>query len=86
MSIFDRIMGRQVASETTLGNPLRDPDAIERRMNYFAQCTNGNGFRIPAKEPRVDTLGLSRGDRKRIRAASARQREIERRQSLEASV
>lgn len=66
MNVIDRIMAKQFAEETSLGNPLHDSDAIERRLTHFAQMTGGRGFRVPAKTPRKDAQGLTRGDRRRL--------------------
>jgi hypothetical protein len=49
MNVFKENMVDQAKAETSCGNPLRDPSAIERRLTHFAQMTGGNGFRIPAK-------------------------------------
>jgi hypothetical protein len=67
MNIFESIMKTTHDAETSLGHPLRDPMAIERRLTHFAQMTGGKGFRTPKKEPVKNAQGLTRGDRKRIR-------------------
>jgi hypothetical protein len=65
MNIFQKIMQDQGKLERSLGNPLRDPAAIERRLNVMATMTGGKGFPIPPKTPRVDAQGRTRGERKR---------------------
>ncbi|SDJ25862.1 hypothetical protein SAMN05428983_0860 [Agrobacterium fabrum] len=67
MNIFDKIVGDQAALETSLGAPLRDTMAIQRRLTHFAALTGGRGFRTPKKVPKVDAQGMTRGDRKRAR-------------------
>lgn len=71
MNIFDKIVGDQTSLETSLGAPLHDTMAIQRRLTHFAALTGGRGFRIPKKVPKVDAQGMTRGDRKRARHASA---------------
>lgn len=71
MNIFDKIVGEQTARETTLGSPLHDRLAIQRRISHFASLTGTKGFRIPKKTPKVDAQGMTRGDRKRARHAKA---------------
>lgn len=73
-NIFDRVIGKERAIETRLGNPLPTREARERRANYFATMTNGKGFRTPPKTPETDAQGRTRGDRKRL----ARKRAFER--------
>lgn len=41
------IFTKSVMKERTIGNPLRDKNAIDRRKAYFAQLTNGRGFKLP---------------------------------------
>ncbi len=66
MNIFRRILGRDLAITTRLGNPLgRDSGPFLARMNQFALMTGGRGFRVPRQEPRRDSQGHTRGDRKR---------------------
>ncbi|QNP78383.1 hypothetical protein [Agrobacterium tumefaciens] len=71
MNIFDKIVGEQTERETSLGAPLRDPLAIQRRLSHFAALTGSRGFRTPKKTPKVDAQGMTRGDRKRARHAKA---------------
>lgn len=66
MNVFENIIESQNAVEQTLGNPLNDPLAIERRLTYFNNLRNGNGFRTPKKTPVKNAQGLTRGDRKRL--------------------
>lgn len=70
MNIFNRIIFGDFAQEKRLGYPLNDKASIERRMNIMSGYTGGKGFRTPARKPRVDAQGKTRGDRKRaIRVA-----------------
>lgn len=69
MGPFSKLVARQRAGEFTLGNPLRDWGATERRLNYFFTLTGGRGFRSPPKTPRTDSQGMTRGDRRRARRA-----------------
>lgn len=63
MNIFDKIM----REEMTIGNPLRDKAAIERRLNNMSLMTKGKGFRTPPSVPITDGDGKTRGQRKRER-------------------
>lgn len=67
MNVFNEIMKPQHDAEMRLGNPLRDPLAIQRRLTNMAQMTRGNGFRIPKKATATDAQGKTRGQRKRAR-------------------
>ena len=65
MNIFQKIMLDQSKIETSLGCPAGDHEAIIRRQTHFATMTGGKGFRTPAKTPRRDAQGMTRGQRKR---------------------
>lgn len=70
MNIFNRIIFGDFTQEKRLGYPLNDDAAVSRRKNIMSGYTGGKGFRTPALKPRVDSQGMTRGDRKRaIRAA-----------------
>lgn len=65
MTIFDKILEEQSAPERTLGNPLGDPSAIERRINFFSFLTKGKGYRKVSEGPKKNAQGKTRGERKR---------------------
>jgi len=46
-NVFDRVVAKDYEGLTSLGRPLRDPGAIERRLNLFWTLTGGRGFRQP---------------------------------------
>lgn len=65
-TVFAKIMNREIGN--TLGNPLGEGSgAFQARKGTLAAMTGGKGFRTPARQPRVYSDGLTRGQRKRIR-------------------
>lgn len=65
-TVFAKIMNREIGER--LGNPLGEGSgAFQARKAALAAMTGGRGFRIPAKQPRVYSDGLTRGQRKRMR-------------------
>ncbi|RWX70423.1 hypothetical protein EN780_03245 [Mesorhizobium sp. M4B.F.Ca.ET.089.01.1.1] len=65
-TVFAKIMNREIGN--TLGNPLGEGSgAFRARKATLAAMTGGKGFRTPAKQPRVYSDGLTRGQRKRMR-------------------
>jgi len=73
LDIFRGIKAQQMA-ECRLGNPLRDPDAIERRQSLFATLTGGRGFRVPKKAPGVDRREAKRNARQHMLDRIAKER------------
>ncbi len=70
MNIFKRIVAKEHETDTRLGMPLYDV-AHKRRLDAMSRMTGGNGFPTPAKDPRKDAQGRTRGERKRaLRAAT----------------
>lgn len=63
MNIFDRILHTEFDRERRLGNPLVDPFARQRRMNFFASLTGLCGFRQPKKGPKLSKGGSTRRER-----------------------
>jgi hypothetical protein len=78
MNIFQKIMQDQGKLERSLGNPLRDPAAIERRLNVMATMTGGKGFPIPPK--------TSNGKRAAKKAAAIKRAERQLRKEREIGV
>lgn len=64
MNIFNKIVADEYANDTRLGLPSTDTMHFLRRMNVMSTMRGGNGFRVPAKEPKRDAQGLTRGERK----------------------
>lgn len=73
MNIFNRILGRERAGERFLGNPLSGLARL-RRLTFFANLTNGKGFREYPKPVRTYSDGTTRGDRKRAARVKANAR------------
>jgi hypothetical protein len=69
MNIFDKVMSDLDAKERRLGLPLRDPVAIDRRMNIMATMTGGKGFRTPRQN---EKRGVSKGEKRRRERKEAR--------------
>jgi hypothetical protein len=67
---FQRVLGREAAQVTRLGNPLPEP-ARTRRKEAMAAMTSGRGFSTPAKDTATDSQGRTRGQRKRAARAAA---------------
>ena len=65
MDVFERVLAKEHSTDSQLGVPLYLGTAWARRMNYMANLRGGDGFRVPALEPRKDAQGLTRGERKR---------------------
>lgn len=64
MNIFRRLVAKEWNKATRLGCPAgSDAESLQRRGAMA--LLNPNGFRTPPKIPRVDSQGLTRGDRKR---------------------
>lgn len=70
-NIFQRISASEQANDFKLGMPSTDEAHRARRLTLMETLTDGKGFRIPAKEPKRNAAGLSRGDRKRIARSAA---------------
>lgn len=71
MNIFQRLARRFEGTNDRLGSPAGSPESIQRRIHHFAAMTGGKGFRQYAQDPRKDSQGMTRGDRKRARRAAA---------------
>ncbi|OQM74923.1 hypothetical protein [Manganibacter manganicus] len=70
MNIFTRILNKAFEPTVRLGNPLGvDSGPFLARMNTMSELRGGKGFRTPKTEPRTDSDGRTRGDRKRARRA-----------------
>lgn len=62
---FRKVLAGESASETRLGCPSADDGARLRRMNAMSIMTGGRGFTVPKAQPRVDSQGRTRGQRRR---------------------
>lgn len=71
MQIFQKALEAEYADDTKLGMPSRDEGHRARRLAVMERMTGGRGFERPAKEPRKDAQGRTRGDRKRAARAAA---------------
>lgn len=80
MNIFNKIVADEYANDTTLGLPSTDTMHFLRRMNAMSTMRGGNGFRTPAKEPKKDAQGLTRGQRKEKARLAANARVSEERE------
>ncbi|THK38144.1 hypothetical protein EHS39_11730 [Ensifer sp. MPMI2T] len=81
-NIFDKIVANEYANDTRLGLPSADNGHHSRRLNAMAIMRGWNGFRTPAKEPKKDAQGMTRGDRRRAARAAANARVSEERSYL----
>lgn len=76
-TVFAKIMNREIGQ--TLGNPLGDGSgAFLARKSALALMRGGRGFRTPAKQPRVYSNGLTRGQRKRANRSACAVAETDR--------
>lgn len=64
MNIFDKMVSRDWDAARRLGCPAATEAERLRRVEAMA-AMNPSGFRTPAKQPRRDAQGKTRGDRKR---------------------
>lgn len=65
-TIFAKIMSHDIGQ--SLGNPLGEGSGpFAARKAALALMRGGKGFRVPAKQPRVYSDGMTRGQRKRMR-------------------
>jgi hypothetical protein len=76
MNIFTEIMQDQGKLERSLGNPLRDPAAIERRLNNMALMTGGKGFPVPPETSNGKRTAKKAAAVKRAERQLRKQREI----------
>ena len=77
-NVFSKILYEDASLETRLGMPSKNGDEALRRAQRMFTMTRGNGFRVYPDEPRKDSQGRTRGDRKRALRHAAAQAEIER--------
>ena len=70
MNIFRKIIVDDIKAERSLGNPLRDEAARDRRMNIMATFTDGKGFRKPRLN---DKRGVSAGEKRRRARLAAKE-------------
>lgn len=70
MNIFRTIIASDIRAERSLGNPLPDEAARERRMTIMAGFTGGKGFRTPRLN---DKRGVSAGEKRRRARQVARE-------------
>lgn len=70
-NIFNDIVADYHANDFKLGIPSTDAAHFDRRKTVMEKLSGGTGWRSPAKEPKRDAQGLSRGDRKRLAREAA---------------
>ena len=73
-TVFDEIVADYHANDFKLGMPSTDDAHFDRRKTVMEKLSGGKGWRIPAKEPKRNAQGLSRGDRKRLARAASNER------------
>jgi len=81
-NIFNEIVADYHADDFKLGMPSTDDAHFDRRKTVMEKLSGGKGWSIPAKEPKRNAQGLSRGDRKRLARAAAYERVSEDRPHL----
>lgn len=64
MNIFNALVAKEHANDFVVG--VGDRITRDRRFAALAEMTGGRGFGTPPKQPRRDSQGLTRGDRKRL--------------------
>lgn len=64
-SAFNAVLTKEHANDTKLGMPSTDEAHFARRMTIMERMAGGKGWSSPAREPKKDAQGLTRGDRKR---------------------
>ena len=74
MKAFNDALTAEFRDDTMLGVPAKSRVHLDRRFAAMAAMTGGKGFRTPAKQPKIDAQGLTRGDRKRRARAIANTR------------
>lgn len=81
-NVFEKLAAREHENDTKLGMPATDQAHHDRRLHLMSMLRGGKGFGTPAKQPRKDAQGLTRGDRKRLRRAAANAKVSEERDLL----
>ncbi|NGO63924.1 hypothetical protein G6N76_09570 [Rhizobium daejeonense] len=64
-NIFTDLATREHDNDTKLGMPSTSLEHHIRRLTLMERLAGGKGWRVPAREPKKDAQGLTRGDRKR---------------------
>lgn len=70
MNIFSKILDREYGDDTRIGMPARDGAHMLRRATILSQMTGGRGFMVTPAEPRKDSQGRTRGERRRTAYAA----------------